>query len=172
MSVEEDMFSMFAEDELEQYKAAFDTFDKDGSGVISIKDFLKVLRNLGQNLSKEEAEMVINEIDPDMTGEVDFRQFILYIRKIRMQDEINLEEAVDKAFQTFSNKSDIISLSVLKQVLCNYGQDRFTSEECDEMFKEVGLSEEGVPIDGSAFNYKEFMDHWKKIAEHQEALNS
>ena len=144
-------------EEIEEYKAAFQMFDKDGSGSISAQEFVKVLKNLGQSVSKEEAKDIMKELDTDGSGEIDFEEFISYMRKIKVQDEFTEEEdIVIKAFQTFdSNKSDTISMEEFKYILCGVGQDRFTEEECEEVFKEADLNHDGV------LNYREFVFFWR-----------
>ena len=95
------------EEELEEYRAAFTMFDKDGSGSISAKEFLKVLKNLGQNVSKDEAANIMKELDKDGSGEIDFDEFISYMRSIKVQEEINEEDIVIRAFQTFDENSRV-----------------------------------------------------------------
>ena len=144
------------EEELEEYRAAFTMFDKDGSGSISAKEFLKVLKNLGQNVSKDEAANIMKELDKDGSGEIDFDEFISYMRSIKVQEEINEEDIVIRAFQTFDeNNDDVISIDEFRHILCNLGQDRFSQEECDEIFKEADLNNDGV------LNYREFVHYWR-----------
>lgn len=144
------------EEELEEYRAAFTMFDKDGSGSISAKEFLKVLKNLGQNVSKEEASNIMKELDKDNSGEIDFDEFISYMKSIKVQEELNEEDIVIRAFQTFDeNKDDVISIEEFRHILCNLGQDRFSQEECDEIFKEADLNKDGV------LNYREFVQYWR-----------
>lgn len=143
-------------EEIEEYRAAFQMFDEDGSGSISTKEFIKVLKNLGQNVTKEEAENLMKELDVDGSGEIDFEEFISYMKKIRVQEEINEEDVVIRAFQTFDTNNDgVISLEEFRNILCNLGQDRFTIEECDEVFKEADMNNDGV------LNYREFVGYWR-----------
>ena len=144
------------EEDLEEYREAFKLFDKDGSGAISPEEFAKVLKNLGQNLSKEELKDLIVELDQDKSGEITFDEFITYMKKVKVQEEMNEEDAVIKAFQTFDvDKDDQISNAEFRHILCNLGQDRFTVEECDEIFKEADLNNDGV------LNYREFVAFWR-----------
>jgi len=143
-------------EEIEEYRAAFQMFDEDGSGTISTKEFIKVLKNLGQNVTKEEAENLMKELDVDGSGEISFDEFISYMRKIKVQEEINEEDVVIRAFQTFDKNNDgVISLEEFRNILCNLGQDRFSYDECDEVFKEADMNKDGV------LNYREFVDYWR-----------
>jgi calmodulin len=144
------------EEEIEEYRAAFNMFDKDGSGAISSKEFMKVLKNLGQSVTKEEASNIMKDIDADGSGEIDFDEFITYMRKVKIQEEINEEDAVIRAFMTFDvDKDDVISLDEFRHILCNLGSDRFSQDECDEIFKEADLNKDGV------LNYREFVSYWR-----------
>lgn len=144
-------------EEIEEYKRAFEMFDKDNSGTISAKEFIKVLKNLGQNVTKEEADNIIQDLDTDGSGEIDFEEFITYMQKIKVQEEIDEEDAVIKAFQTFdADKSGTISMEEFRHILCDLGQDRFSTEECNEIFKEADLNNDGI------LNYKEFINYWKE----------
>lgn len=144
------------EEELEEYRQAFQMFDKDGSGTISTSEFLKLLKNLGQQVTKEEAENIMKDLDVDGSGEIDFDEFVSYIKKIKIQEEINEEDAVIRAFQTFDvDKDDVISMQEFRHILCNLGQDRFSEEECEEIFKEADINHDGV------LNYREFVTYWR-----------
>lgn len=50
---------------LAEFKAAFDMFDADGGGDISVKELGTVMRMLGQTPTKEELDAIIEEVDED-----------------------------------------------------------------------------------------------------------
>lgn len=140
------------QEEILEYRAAFDMFDKDKSGTISTKEFLKVLKNLGQNVTKDEATNILKDLDSDNSGEIEFEEFISYMRKIKVQEEINEEDHVIKAFQSFDvNNDDVISVLEFRQILCSLGKDGFSQDEVDEIFKETGLN------DDEQLNYRSFV---------------
>ena len=77
---------------------------------------------------------------------------------IRLNDEqvLSEEEEVMKAFQVFDANGDgHITCNEFTYILCNLGDDRFTKEECADIFKEADLDRSG------RLNYKEFVDFWK-----------
>lgn len=59
-------------DELYQ---AFSLFDKDGSGNISLSELGQVMENLGEKLSPEELQLMIQEADLDGDNEISFTEF-------------------------------------------------------------------------------------------------
>ena len=58
--------------QLSEFKEAFQLFDKDGNGSISTKELGMVMRSLGQNPTEAELMDMINEVDVDGSGSVDF----------------------------------------------------------------------------------------------------
>jgi Ca2+-binding EF-hand superfamily protein len=61
-----------AEDEL---RDAFKVLDYENKGYISAGDLKHFLMNVGDKLSPEEMEAMINEADPDKTGKIDYKKY-------------------------------------------------------------------------------------------------
>ena len=64
----------------EEIKKAFQLFDDDHTGKISLRNMKRVARELGENLSEEELQNMIDEFDRDQDGEISAEEF-LYIMK-------------------------------------------------------------------------------------------
>jgi len=62
------------EDERE-IKEAFRVLDKGNKGVIAVEDLRWILRSLGDDLTDDEIEDMINETDTDGSGTVDYEEF-------------------------------------------------------------------------------------------------
>lgn len=60
---------------MEDLRARFDTYDKDGNGKIDLPEFRALLAELGEKLEPAEAETLFDNIDDDETGMVDFEEF-------------------------------------------------------------------------------------------------
>jgi centrin-3 len=51
-------------------------FDDDRSGKISLKNMKRVARELGENLSEEELQAMMDEFDRDQDGEISAEEFM------------------------------------------------------------------------------------------------
>ena len=56
-------------------KEAFSHFDKDGDGTITTKELSSVLRAIGEEPTEAELQAMINKVDADRNGTVDFDEF-------------------------------------------------------------------------------------------------
>jgi Ca2+-binding EF-hand superfamily protein len=56
-------------------------FDDEGSGVISFKNLKRVARELGENLTDEELQEMIDEADRDGNGVIDQDEFLRIMKK-------------------------------------------------------------------------------------------
>ncbi|XP_066279450.1 calmodulin-like isoform X1 [Branchiostoma lanceolatum] len=64
------------EDEEKELREAFKLFDKAGNGYISASDLRQVLNCLGQDLTEEEVDEMISEVDVDGDGRIDYEEFV------------------------------------------------------------------------------------------------
>ncbi|KAI8375049.1 hypothetical protein EDC96DRAFT_437384 [Choanephora cucurbitarum] len=60
-----------------ELKEAFDAFDKDGDGVINVTELQAMMEKLGDKLSLQEAEDLIQDVDLDRDGVVSFNEFCI-----------------------------------------------------------------------------------------------
>ena len=94
------------EEKVDEYKKVFKMFDKDKRGEISANDITKIVKKYGYLISRNEAERMIEEIDPFGDGYLDFEEFVILMeRKIEYFDEID-EEMVLRGFKSFDKDHD------------------------------------------------------------------
>jgi calmodulin len=146
------------EEERQQLKEAFDMFDKDGKGSISVDEIYRVMKNFGNDMSKDDIRAMIADLDEDGSGEVDFEEFIMFMKKTQeFSDSASAaeEDEVLKAFQVFDKDGNgHLSADEFKHILTNLG-DRFTDAEVNEIFKEADLNHDGK------LEYREFINFWR-----------
>jgi centrin-3 len=63
-------------DPVEEILKAFKLFDEDNSGKISLRNLRRVARELGENLSDDELQAMIDEFDKDGDGEISEQEFL------------------------------------------------------------------------------------------------
>uniref|UniRef100_A0A8I4A404 Calmodulin 3 n=1 Tax=Callithrix jacchus TaxID=9483 RepID=A0A8I4A404_CALJA len=124
-----------------EFKEAFSLFDKDGDGTITTKELGTVMRSLGQNPTEAELQDMINEVDADGNGTIDFPEFLtMMARKMKDTDS---EEEIREAFRVFDKDGNgYISAAELRHVMTNLGE-KLTDEEVDEMIREADIDGDG-----------------------------
>merc|ERR1719327_1245713 len=137
-------------------------FDRYGDGSISTKvDFVPLMeansfsqelhaamRRAGQNPTEAEVQDMINEIDVDGSGFLEFQEFCLMLYK-RTQDT-DVENDLKETFRVFSKDDEgCITAEELKFVLTHL-PGKVTYKEIDEMIHTVDKNGDGK------INYSEF----------------
>ncbi|KAD6119670.1 hypothetical protein E3N88_10941 [Mikania micrantha] len=143
------MADQLTDEQISEFKEAFSLFDKDGDGCITTKELGTVMRSLGQNPTEAELQDMINEVDADGNGTIDFPEFLnLMARKMKDTDS---EEELKEAFRVFDkDQNGFISAAELRHVMTNLGE-KLTDEEVDEMIREADVDGDGQ------INYEEFV---------------
>jgi calmodulin len=108
-----------------------------------------ISRSLGQNPTEAELQDMINEVDADGNGTIDFPEFLtMMARKMKDTDS---EEEIKEAFKVFDKDGNgFISAAELRHVMTNLGE-KLTDEEVDEMIREADIDGDGQ------INYEEFV---------------
>jgi centrin-2/centrin-1 len=68
-------------DPMQEILKAFELFDKDHNGSISLKDLKSATIELGENLTDDELREMIKEADRDLDGEVGRAEFVEVMKK-------------------------------------------------------------------------------------------
>ena len=93
------MSSNLTMDQIDHFREVFAVFDQDGSGAIDCQELGSCLRSLGQNLSEEELKELIMSVDEDLSGTINFEEFLGMINS--KSDAMNVEDEMLAAFQEF-----------------------------------------------------------------------
>merc|ERR1712167_508286 len=90
----------FTDEEKKEFRKNFNLFDKKRTGSIPIADMGTVLRSLGQNPTEAELAALVEEVDKDKSGTIEFDEFVdLMARTNKTQEQ--MEEEIKNAFLTF-----------------------------------------------------------------------
>ena len=87
------MAGQMNEEQIAEFKQAFELFDKNGNGSITSKvrtpaqELGTVVRSLNQNLTKPKLKDMIKEIEADGNGTINFQEFILLMARYFLPDQ-------------------------------------------------------------------------------------
>ena len=135
--------------QIAELREAFSLFDKDRNGTITAWNLGTVMKSLGQNPTEVELQDMINEVDANHNGVIEFPEFLTMMTRQMNSDE--LEEEFREAFHVFDKDSNgFISAAELKQMMESLGE-KLTDEEVDEMIRVADMDGDGQ------VNYEEFV---------------
>ncbi|BGP19599.1 Calmodulin-3 [Rhodosporidiobolus nylandii] len=146
-----------SEAQIAEFKEAFSLFDKDGDGTITTRELGTVMRSLGQNPTEAELQDMINEVDADGNGQIDFPEFLtMMARKMKDTDS---EDEVREAFKVFDKDGNgFISAAELRHVMTNLGE-KLSDTEVEEMIREADVDGDGQ------INYDDLIARWEQQKE-------
>ena len=123
-----------SEEQVEEYRDAFEVFDKDKDGTITVKELQLVMENIGQKCTLAEAKSMIAEVDTDHNESIELEEFIQMMQKKSKQEKDGKDE-LKEAFKAFDKNGDgKISHSELKIVMHSLGNDMDDSD-IDQMIQ-------------------------------------
>ncbi|XP_023314431.1 calcium-binding protein 4-like [Trichogramma pretiosum] len=91
--------------EEQELRDAFRVFDKRNRGYITASDLRAVLQCLGEDLSEEEIEDMIKEVDVDGDGRIDFYEFVRALGEPGIEDDDD-EDEEEEEYEDFESEGD------------------------------------------------------------------
>jgi calcium-dependent protein kinase len=127
------MARTMTKEEILGLKELFQSFDEDGSGTVTIKEFQKGLAKKGTSTTAAEVQQLLNTIDVDASGEIDYQEFIASTLSAA---KFNSEENIARAFAYFdTDNSGYITVDELKKVIKENNVDVDATNFLDEVDK-------------------------------------
>jgi myosin regulatory light chain 12 len=128
------VFSMFQQSQIQEFKEAFTLIDNDRDGVISDSDLKAIFSSVGREPSESELKEMLKECP----GQLNFTAFLtLFGEKMHGTDP---ESTLRSAFAMFDREGKgFIPEDYLKDLLTNTG-DQFKENELKAMWKEVQVN--------------------------------
>lgn len=143
-------------EQIEEFKEAFELFDKNGDGRVTASELGIVMHSLGHAPTDQELVDMVNEIDEDGNGSIEFDEFVTMMSRKVMDSESDKE--LQEAFQVFDKDSDgFISPVELRFVMMNLGE-QLSEQEVTDMIREADIDGDGkVNFEGKqSFNKFEY----------------
>ena len=82
--------------------------DKDNNGYIQSSELRSAMRNLGQNPTEQELQDMINEIDINGNGHIDFHEFVGIMKEMFRKEDENMEEEMKYVSFFIFNKNTFV----------------------------------------------------------------
>ena len=132
-----------------EYKDAFEMFDKNKDGKITIMELANVMRSLNLDPTEEELKEMIDEVDLDGNGEIDFEEFVTLMN--RRSKETDTEEVILNAFRVFDIEvNGLLSITDMRHIMINM-TDYGLEDDLDDILI-------NADTDGDGFiKYEEFI---------------
>lgn len=112
---------VLTQQEIDGCREAFLAFDKERSGTIDTWGLKQVLEAMGQKVSEAEVFQMMNEVDENMTGVIDFAEFlkVIELRKERTENFDDESDMIDAFIACGGNpdKSGNVRKETLIQII-------------------------------------------------------
>ena len=103
------------DEQVKSLKRTFDQFDSDKSGAISVGTVDVILKMMGMHVSTRALDEIIEEIDEDGSGELEFPEFIQLAAKFLIEeDEEEMKWELKEAFRLYDKQGKEETQNVLK----------------------------------------------------------
>merc|ERR1712039_347052 len=125
------------EEQVMEIKDAFDLFDKDRSGEITIGEMLEAMRSLGYDVEHGEAAEHVKNLDKDGSGALEFNEF--YELLTARFSENTTRDELQRVFTLFdTDKTGEISLANMRAIA-----DQVSDDELGDIVLKNDMNNDG-----------------------------
>merc|ERR1712210_282830 len=145
------VFALFSQRQIQEFKEAFGIMDADKDGLLSSGDIVAAFNSVGKSVSDGEAQGMLSEAP----GPVNFTQMVMLFAE-KMAGGADDDDTILKAFDAFEVNGKI-DADMFKHSLMTSG-DKFTSAEVDNAFGEFSIEDgmiDAVQLKGLMVSKKE-----------------
>ncbi|CAG9783632.1 unnamed protein product [Diatraea saccharalis] len=134
-------------------RKAFDGFDHNRSGSIPCDFVADILRMMGQPFNKKILEELIEEVDADKSGRLEFGEFVTLAAKFIVEEDAEaMQKELREAFRLYDKEGNgYIPTSSLREILREL-DEQLTDEELDGLIQEIDTDGSGT------VDFDEFME--------------
>ena len=128
-----------AVDEIKVLKICFNLFDTKKQEFLGADDLDDILRAMGFRPSKEELQEILEEIDEDGSGEIEFGEFCQLCAKFLVEepDDETMKAELKEAFRVYDKEGQgFITTIQLREIISEVDQN-LSSEDLDGIIEEI-----------------------------------
>ena len=85
-----------SEEQILEFKEAFKLFDTDNGGSIDVDELKDALESLGQVVTEDSVQALVDEVDEDGSGEIEFDEFLVLMSRQILNSDVTYD--CEKAF--------------------------------------------------------------------------
>eukprot|EP00927_Polykrikos_kofoidii_P073138 TRINITY_DN6920_c0_g1_i2.p1 TRINITY_DN6920_c0_g1~~TRINITY_DN6920_c0_g1_i2.p1 ORF type:complete len:1352 (-),score=237.97 TRINITY_DN6920_c0_g1_i2:102-4157(-) len=130
----------FSEDEYDHFFSVFNRFDRGKNGQIHVECLCQILGYMGYLVSRNVLKTCVEEVDVDLSGTLDFCEFLGCMRRIRDSEIGELRQQMLLIDTNKSGGMSISELDALVRSLGYYPDEQVVEEIC--LFVGLGLESE------------------------------
>ncbi|KAK2709414.1 troponin C, isoallergen Bla g 6.0101-like isoform X2 [Artemia franciscana] len=140
-------------EQLAMLRKAFDAFDREKKGSINTGMVGTILQLLGVHVTDNMLRDIIQEVDEDGSGELEFDEFVQLSAKFLIEeDEVETQKELKEAFRLYDKEGNgYITTQTLRDILREL-DDKLTEDELDEIIEEIDEDGSGT------IDFDEFME--------------
>ena len=147
---------MMNADRIKELSDMFKNFDKDGDGKITFDELKTALQNIGDYKTDKEIHKMLNEVDLDKNGTIEFNEFAIYFDK-EIEKMQSRRDEMQTIFNTFDINSDgFVTFEELQTVFSTLGE-AMSPERIKDMIKKVDHNHD------EKLDFNEFTKLWKTL---------
>jgi calmodulin len=134
-------------------KNAFNSFDREKKGYITTETVAEILRLMGQPFNQQTLDEMVEEVDEDKSGQLEFEEFIILAAKFIIEEDGEaLQKELKEAFRLYDKEGNgFIPTSCLKEIMREL-DDKLSDEDLDGMIAEIDSDGSGT------VDFDEFME--------------
>jgi len=138
------VFDMFSQKQVAEFKDGFQIIDRDRDGVINLTDLRAMFEEIGRISSDEELEAMLAEAN----GPINFTTFLTMFAE-KTSGENDEDDVIAKAIRAFEKAPGEIDMDDFRVGLMAFG-DKFSAKEVDDVFHAVEIDDDTGMIDADA----------------------
>nr|P21798.2 RecName: Full=Troponin C, isoform 2 [Balanus nubilus] len=147
------MMDELDKDQIAMLKKAFDGFDHEKKGAINCDVVATILRMMGQAYNAQTLKELIDEVDADGSGMLEFEEFVTLAAKFIIDDDAEaMAKELKEAFRLYDKAGKgYIPTSALKDILKEL-DETLNAEDLDNIIGEIDTDGSGT------VDFDEFME--------------